>query len=985
MPAGRRRQRQQQQQQQQQRQQRQQRQEQQRQQRQEQQRQQPQQGGRRDQANGFPPSTGEHTQLQRNEEVRCSNHDKTHTLVLSSDGMLSEQWATASAHCSKTRLVKELEDHHIVQVACGDQHAMALSRGGELFTWGQNAHGQLGVSRQTALIPKPQLVERLKGIPLAQIAAGGAHNVAVSLSGAVYSWGKNDFGQLGLGDTRDRGCPSYVKALEHWKTVFVSCGADHTAVLSKEGLVCTFGAGGSGQLGHNSTQNELVPRLVAELWGARVSQIACGRQHTLVYVPSLDKVFSFGSDEEGHLEDKRKPNQLIPLPIDSPVNTGKSHQENNTSQKVIEITAGGNRSIVLCKKNKNSCLNGIATLKDEDVDAWISSSSTQDWESLKKNIGLIFSSEACINGSFLAKRDKHFKTSKEVSGVDMAEVQHFYEKVSKVPKVFGEVLKGILKLQPSLSSSPISPENFRVYLILPFLLQGEFNTSYALRRVAQTITKLQPHNLRTLECLWSNLETSFFKQLVILYQRVSQMILSDFLKDVRRWLGSLYHLDPRQTVTLQMLQILYQVNSRTGTRVKENNFYVPEVKEIICMCHFVDIRGTALWMLSRYPCIFDIQGKIMVHFTERNTRASHSSDIPLIVATMKLWRFPVKRQCLLQDIWTHLNKASTQQFKNLLQVSFEGEPGADEGGLGRELFSVAARTLCQPDTGPFHHLASGLLWFPSQQAPSSQHTFFQIGTLCGMALYNGYTVPFPFPRTLYKKLLGLEPDLGDLEELLPAAGRSLQRILDEECDQVLESLDMDFTIMEEGGSMVPVELKENGANIPVTKYNRKEFVDLYVNYVLNKSIQKPFEDFMQGFLRGCPAKQWKIFLPAELQIVIQGHTEFDWNLLEKNVKYIHYKELDQTIRNFWAVFHKLPEEKKKMFLAFLSGSDRIPACEMEHFSFYIVDPQAENPDECYFFANTCRRILFLPRYSNKRILKKKLLCTIEHNENFGLR
>lgn len=61
--------------------------------------------------------------------------------------------------------------------------------------------------------------------------------------------------------------------------------------------------------------------------------------------------------------------------------------------------------------------------------------------------------------------------------------------------------------------------------------------------------------------------------------------------------------------------------------------------------------------------------------------------------------------------------------------------------------------------------------FVAKQAPSSQHTFFQIGTLCGMALYNGYTVPFHFPRALYKKLLGLEPDLGDLEELLPAAGR----------------------------------------------------------------------------------------------------------------------------------------------------------------------------------------------------------------------
>uniref|UniRef100_A0A8C4JCQ9 HERC2 ligase n=1 Tax=Dromaius novaehollandiae TaxID=8790 RepID=A0A8C4JCQ9_DRONO len=71
--------------------------------------------------------------------------------------------------------------------------------GGELFTWGQNAHGQLGVGGQVTCTAKPQLVDGLKGIALAHIAAGGAHSLVVSLSGAVYSWGKNDFGQLGLG------------------------------------------------------------------------------------------------------------------------------------------------------------------------------------------------------------------------------------------------------------------------------------------------------------------------------------------------------------------------------------------------------------------------------------------------------------------------------------------------------------------------------------------------------------------------------------------------------------------------------------------------------------------------------------------------------------------------------------------------------------------------------------------------------------------
>ncbi|KFU98790.1 E3 ISG15--protein ligase HERC5, partial [Tauraco erythrolophus] len=308
----------------------------------------------------------------------------------------------------------------------------SVCEGGELFSWGQNTHGQLGVGSQTTLIHQPQLVERLKGISLAQIAAGGAHSASVSLSGAVYSWGKNDFGQLGLGDTEDRACPSYVRALEHWKTVFISCGADHTAVLSKEGLVCTFGAGGAGQLGHNSTRNELMPRVVAELWGARVSQVACGREYTLVYVPSLGKVYSFGSAKEGQLGDERKPNQLIPLPINS------SCQGNDHCRCVQSIFISS-RVILFMHFAQNSSLNGIATLKDQEVDAWISNSSSQHWESIRKNIRRIFSSEACINGSFLEKRDKHFKTSKEVSGVDMSEVQCFYEKISKEPKVFQEV------------------------------------------------------------------------------------------------------------------------------------------------------------------------------------------------------------------------------------------------------------------------------------------------------------------------------------------------------------------------------------------------------------------------------------------------------------------------------------------------------------------------------------------------------------------
>eukprot|EP00075_Anas_platyrhynchos_P004905 XP_012954988.2 probable E3 ubiquitin-protein ligase HERC3 isoform X2 [Anas platyrhynchos] len=890
-----------------------------------------------------PAAAGEQVQLQREEKAKCPNCNEKHTPLFSCDGKLSKNWAASSDDCFKPRLVKELGNQEVVQITCGDHHAMALCRGGELFTWGQNTRGQLGVGRQVTLTSTPQLVKGLKGIPLAQIAAGGAHSVAVSLSGAVYSWGKNDFGQLGLGHTEDKDYPSYIEALEHWKTVFISCGADHTAVLSKDGLVCTFGAGGAGQLGHNSTRNELTPRVVAELWGAKVSQVACGRQHTLVYVPSLDKVYLFGSDE-GQLGNERTANQLIPLPINSPVDNGKSCQENNTSQKVIETTSEENESIVLCLKERNSYpLNGIATLKENEVDAWISNSRPKRWETIKKNIRLIFSSEACINGSFLEKGDTHFKTSKEISGVDMRAVQCFYKKISNKTSLYQEVQNGIANLLSSLSSSPISPENFRVYLILPFLLQGDDDSSYrSLQLLAKAILRLQKKDRKALECLWSNLDALSFKNLVCIYQKLSQNTMSRFF--IYNGLLQIYVFGHKTPIelheALQILHILYQVNTRAGFRLEEDNFYVPEAKRIVTYLfnrrHEVmfrrDIFQSTLGMLTKYPCIFDMDDKIRVHYLDCDSLYT-CYEFPGFICKIP-FLLCVRREHLLHDIRSRLITAREDEFKMKLQV------------------------------------------------PSHDDTFVLIGILCGMALYNQCHVSFPFPTALFKKMLDIAPTLEDLKELMPAVGRNLQNILNEESEDKLESQDMTFVILGEGGSVV--ELKENGTNIPVTKQNRKEFVDLYVNYVFNESVRKPFKDFMQGFLKGCPARSWKMFLPVELQVLLLGHTTCDWRLLQKNVIYRNYQESHQTIKNFWTVFFRLPEEKKKKFLAFLSGSDRIPAYGLEYLRFTIEDPRRENPDNLLPYVSTCGYILYLPRYSSKEILKKQFLCAIEYDEGFAL-
>lgn len=77
--------------------------------------------------------------------------------------------------------------------------------GGQVFSWGQNQYGQLGLGMSGQSISTPHMIQTLQGVPFAQISAGGAHSFALTLSGAVFGWGRNKFGQLGLNDTNG-GC-----------------------------------------------------------------------------------------------------------------------------------------------------------------------------------------------------------------------------------------------------------------------------------------------------------------------------------------------------------------------------------------------------------------------------------------------------------------------------------------------------------------------------------------------------------------------------------------------------------------------------------------------------------------------------------------------------------------------------------------------------------------------------------------------------------
>ncbi|KAJ4427740.1 hypothetical protein ANN_25393 [Periplaneta americana] len=259
-----------------------------------------------------------------------------------------------SPNCPLCNSNQEMDSEHLKICASVAGHDNIFekywsARDGELYAWGCNSYGQLGLGTQSDSQQKPCLVSSLSGIPIAFIACGGNHSFAVSKSGAVYGWGKNIFGQLGLSDDNDRHFPSQLKTLRSIKVKYIACGEDFSVFLTKDGGVFTCGAGMYGQLGHGATGNEYLPRKVLELMGSVVTQIACGRRHTLAYVPSRGRVYAFGLGGAGQLGTRATQSASTPQvvlgpwvsPGGVPVVQADMESEHATNCVVRRIYSGG--------------------------------------------------------------------------------------------------------------------------------------------------------------------------------------------------------------------------------------------------------------------------------------------------------------------------------------------------------------------------------------------------------------------------------------------------------------------------------------------------------------------------------------------------------------------------------------------------------------------------------------------------------------------
>ena len=190
----------------------------------------------------------------------------------------------------------EFDGEAVLMVACGHEHTAVVTESGGVYTFGNGDHGKLGHGdEETQLAPRRVPAAGFNGERIVMVAAGVSHTVALSEAGHVFAWGFGNNGQLGQNNWRKLLTPQQVdprrfalamgRSGHEERVVFIAAESGYTVAVTTGGRLYTWGSGRGGQLGHDNTNNMLVPTLVPGFGGADgrgVVMVSCGSGHIMV-------------------------------------------------------------------------------------------------------------------------------------------------------------------------------------------------------------------------------------------------------------------------------------------------------------------------------------------------------------------------------------------------------------------------------------------------------------------------------------------------------------------------------------------------------------------------------------------------------------------------------------------------------------------------------------------------------------------------------
>lgn len=308
---------------------------------------------------------------------------------------------------------------------------------------------------------------------------------------------------------------------------------------------------------------------------------------------------------------------------------------------------------------------------------------------------------------------------------------------------------------------------------------------------------------------------------------------------------------------------------------------------------------------------------------------------------------------------------------------------------------------------------------PYSLEPSEQ--YFLVGVVFGLAIYNSTILDVALPPFVFRKLLmagmggsgksshngglgiggggggGGGDVLEDLAEYRPRLAKGLRQLLEYDEDvegngSVEDVFCLDFVVeVDRYGAVEGIPLCPGGERRPVTRDNRREYVDLYVRYLLDVAVARQFEPFKRGFFTVCGGNALSLFRAEEIELLVVGEANKEGGVDVEGLKAVaEYEGFDPKLKGdedikewFWQIFERAEPKDQRRLLGFITGSDRIPA--MGAASLVVKVSLLGDDIGRYPTARTCFNTLSLWRYGSRQMLERMLWGAVGGSEGFGLK
>ncbi|XP_015429351.1 PREDICTED: LOW QUALITY PROTEIN: E3 ubiquitin-protein ligase HERC2 [Dufourea novaeangliae] len=788
-----------------------------------------------------------------------------------------------------------------IQLTGGEQTLFAVTADGKVYATGYGAVGRLGIGG-TDSVMVPTLLESIQHVFVKKVAvnSGGKHCLALSSEGHVYSWGEGDDGKLGHGNRASFDRPKLVDELLGTEIVDIACGGNHSAAITSTGWLYTWGKGRYGRLGHGDSEDQLTPKLVEALQDYKVIDVACGSGDAqTLCVTDDDNVWSWGDGDYGKLGRGGSDGCKVPVKIESLAGLG-----------VVKVECGSQFSVALTRSGAiytwgKGDYHRLGHGTDDHVRRPRKVAALQG----KKIISIATGSLHCVACS------------------DKGEVF-----------TWGDNDEG--QLGDGTTSALQRPRLVRA-------LQGE------------KITRVACGSAHTLA--WSTTKATQTKMPAVTPMEY------DLVKDLpfpvlHNRLVLLHHFAELLCPCLPMFPITGSLSLSKLAPILVYSIKEATFRKVVQATMVRDRQHGPVIELNR----------IQVKRARGKGGLAGPDGIKSVFGQMVS-----KLSLLTQDVLFFPHR--------VWKVKFVGESVDDCGGGYSESIAEMCDELQNGSLPLFIPTPNGrddngtnrdcFLLNPTADSPLHMNMFRFLGIVMGIAIRTGSPLSLNLAEPVWKQLAGSSLTPADLTEVDRDYVPGLLCIRDMDPDEkVFQTLEMPFSTPSAVGHDVPLSNRYQ----KITPANKHEYVRLALNYRLHE-FDTQVAAVREGMSKVIPVPFLALFSGAELETMVCGSPDIPLTLLKSVATYKGIETSAPLIQWFWEVMEEFSNQERSLFLRFVWGRTRLPRTIADFrgrdFVLQVMD-KYNPPDHFLPESYTCFFLLKMPRYSCKLVLCQKLKYAI---------